>query len=75
MKKIISCSQAVFCTALSDRLQNRGKGLNRLDYINMKTGEDSRTVVCYKQDSQDRGLCINFCPWCGFKFDWEKGWK
>ena len=24
----------------------------------------------YKQDAKDKGLMLNYCPWCGEKIDW-----
>lgn len=62
------CEGEILCTALNDRLNDgnaRGKGLSGVDLMNLRTMKTSFIGVCYKRSSKDRGLMINFCPWCG----------
>ena len=71
--KRIKCSPEGFCDALWDRLDDdnsRRKGMSALVLMNMKTGEDRTAGVVWRKDSKDRGLLLNFCPWCGEGIDW-----
>jgi hypothetical protein len=52
------------CPSLSSRL-GESKGLVFIKVINLKTGIERELGIAYKTDAKDRGLLINFCPFCG----------
>ena len=45
----------------------RGKGLNWLQLMNIETSQRTRDFIFYKDKTTSKGVCINFCPWCGEK--------
>lgn len=59
------------CRALADEVElygnaGRGKGIFKLAYTDMSTGEPSRTMFGIKTAKHPKGgLLFNFCPWCG----------
>jgi hypothetical protein len=52
------------CQSLSERLGN-SKGFVNIRVINVKTGIERELGIAYKINAKDRGLLINFCPFCG----------
>ncbi|MFA5518832.1 MAG: hypothetical protein WDA74_06195 [Spirochaetota bacterium] len=67
-----------FCDPLLDRLEvngYRGKGFSRVLIV---TREDLYKAVCepavvgikYTIGAKDRGLMLNYCPFCGTELDW-----
>lgn len=59
--------RAQFCHAMEPRLQGGmySKGINAGHMMNFKTGEDLDPLVVYKTSAGDKGLVLNYCPWCG----------
>ena len=77
-KKFKKCSKKAFCSSLVKRLQEpnaRKKGLVPIQVMNMKTTEMSIIGVAYKMDARDKGVMINYCPWCGEKVLFEDEFK
>jgi exosome complex RNA-binding protein Csl4 len=64
---VLKCDGSkVFCQSLSDRLgDGHSKGLNYLDILNFRTGEHLDPIISYKVAANDKGVVINFCPFCG----------
>ena len=40
------------------------KGLIQVNTLNMITGKEGGLGVKYSTKSSDRGLMLNYCPWC-----------
>ena len=58
------CTEEKFCSGLGERLGHRG--LVQGSFLNMKTGQPFWGPPMFQKDKKDRGLILNFCPWCGF---------
>lgn len=59
-----------FCSALGERLEDgHKKGINSMAVMNLMTGDECPSLIVYKTSSHDRGLVLNFCPWCGKKLN------
>jgi hypothetical protein len=55
-----------FCDMLNERLgDGHSKGLNYNHVVNFRTGADLDPIVSYRTSANDKGLLLNFCPWCG----------
>jgi hypothetical protein len=64
----MKCHQDGCCYPLGSRLIDTGKGFKPLYTIQMNSGPSAETRffgVVYKKSQSDRGLLINFCPFCG----------
>jgi len=49
-----------------DQLANAHKrGLTTIVLMNRKTGKDRLAGVAYRKGPNDKGLMLNYCPWCG----------
>lgn len=60
---------------MADRLDARNanrRGLSSLVLFNIKTGKSALIGVGYRRARGDKGLMLNFCPWCGAKILWDK---
>lgn len=67
------CDEQNFCPTLRERLQfHKSKGLVEIAYMNMDTGKITAVLVGYKQKPSEPGLLLNFCPWCGYKFEFQE---
>jgi hypothetical protein len=58
------------CKTLDSKFNDYGtkqKGLGFLQLTNLKSMSRSRDYAIYRMDSKDKGLVLNFCPWCGEK--------
>ena len=56
------------CRFLDERMdyfQNKSKGFRYAQFRNMNTHERTRDLVSYHMSSQDKGLVLNYCPFCG----------
>jgi hypothetical protein len=57
---------AVICPTLRKRLGNgHQKGFNQLLMMNFSTGEEGPPLLAYKSTATDRGIILNYCPFCG----------
>ena len=66
------CDEKSLCTFLSDRIDGRGlgtrsKGFHILTTLNLKSKKERFFGVTYKSSGKDKGLMINWCPFCGGK--------
>ena len=68
------CTEDGFCLWLLERCQTKQtgkkitKGFVKYDYVDMDTGEKRGSIVFYTKGSDDSGMALNFCPFCGFSF-------
>ena len=66
------CDENYFCKALLARCQetmnNSVKGFIKHDFMEMKTGEETGSIIAYSKGKGDKGLALNYCPFCGFSF-------
>ena len=53
------------------------RGFNSVTVINIKTGKSRLIGVryCLTAKSKDRGIMLNFCPWCGEDLQWWESSK
>lgn len=62
--------RAIICPTLGKRLGYAySKGLGLQPVMNIKTGADCDPILLYKTSRTDKGLILNFCPWCGVKLN------
>jgi len=63
------CNADGLCEFMKDRVcgsyPERKKGFLLLQVLNVKLNEIVSTGVVYKATPQDKGLVVNYCPWCG----------
>lgn len=50
----------------------RKKGVNLWDYVDIHTGETSRTIIGVKSEKYKNGLAFNCCPYCAVKFPYAE---
>ena len=71
------CNEEGFCRWLLERCQTeltfKGKkvtlkGLVKYNYLDLNTGDNRGSIVFYTKGSEDSGMALNFCPFCGFSF-------
>lgn len=60
------CTKKSYCALMRSMLSepNR-KGIAAVQVANLTTGKVRIAGVAYKRSEKDRGLFLNFCPWCG----------
>lgn len=61
------CNDKQWCKWLDERLNDgyHGKGFCAVDVVHHETGTVSSYGVRYRTSSKDKGLMLNFCPFCG----------
>jgi hypothetical protein len=64
----VKCSKKGWCSPLdtmaTDLNERRGGGLCEAVMLNFK--DEGRVYkMMYRRSAKDRGLFLNFCPWCG----------
>jgi hypothetical protein len=63
------CRQGKWCSSMADRLDevnSTTKGISELVLMNLRTGKDEKPIgIVFKKRAADRGLMLNYCPWCG----------
>ena len=47
------------------------KGLSVLNLMNFATGEEAVGGIIYSTGRGDRGVLLNFCPWCGARIGYS----
>lgn len=66
------CDENSFCSALLARCQGAWtgsvKGFIKHDFMDMETGKETGSIISYSKGKGDKGLALNFCPFCGFSF-------
>lgn len=58
------CNESECCKPLAERLGD-GKGFNALFTFNDDEKKQRFLGVAYKRSAKDRGLLLNWCPFCG----------
>jgi hypothetical protein len=59
------CSLKKWCGHLASVMTDANrKGINPVRVVNSK-GEFKIYGIAFKKTEKDRGLCFNFCPFCG----------
>ena len=72
------CQVGKYCNSLRDRIQesnSRQKGIVPINIITLTSHEITHVGLCYKQSSKDKGLMLNYCPFCGQKIIDTKKWS
>lgn len=60
------CNETAMCSSLLNRLEDgRRKGFEALHTTNLETDEERFLGVVYRTSVKDRGLMLNWCPFCG----------
>lgn len=66
------CTEDNICKWLNERCQEIRpggvKGFIKTSYMNIQTDEPAGMVVFYSTGRKDKGMALNFCPFCGFSF-------
>lgn len=70
MKKVSKCVFGKgYCPTMDERLEPsdglRGRGFLVLNIMNFIHGTSQVFGVVYKASAKDRGVILNFCPFCG----------
>lgn len=71
----MSCSREAFCKALDDRIEGtneKRKGFQSVEVVNLAEVKTETIGVAYRLSAKDKGLMLNFCPFCGEKILWRK---
>jgi hypothetical protein len=50
----------------------RYKGLQHFLLFNIKTGKSRYAGIVYRKKANDKGIMLNFCPWCGAEIQFWK---
>jgi len=61
-------SETTLCKRMEESVEGpnpRGKGLKEYILTNVKTGKRRWACIAYHTSAKDRGVAMNFCPWCG----------
>ena len=56
------------CDRLAEYVENpnpKGKGMKEFILTNFETGQKRWAFIAYTKSAKDRGVIMNFCPWCG----------
>ncbi len=66
MAKYRKCSRTTLCQAMLSRADyGSRRGLRLITVLNLKTHKERFGGICHHLNAQDKGLMVNFCPWCG----------
>lgn len=61
------------CPELARQIDDNTRGFDSVTAINMKAGTSRFIGYRYKQRAKDKGVMLNFCPWCGASLQfWER---
>lgn len=67
----VLCGPDSICNALDSRIEGANyettKGFCSVHVINTKTGKTRFFGVAYKERKADKGVMLNYCPFCGQK--------
>jgi len=67
MAEIIRCNDKNVCPALQERLVESGRGFYSIDTVSIHHNRTKFQGVAYKKSGKDKGLMLNWCPFCGGK--------
>jgi hypothetical protein len=65
------CNAKGYCKWLLERCESfdhKRKGLLISNLINLDTHKLTGSLLTYSTGRKDRGLVVNYCPFCGFSF-------
>ena len=74
----VKCSLKRCCPTMVKNINHESRrGLNGVTAINARTGEtrDIGIRYCLTDRSKDKGIMLNFCPWCGGDLQWWESSK
>ena len=74
----LRCSLKRCCPTMVRNINHKSRrGLNGVTVINTRTGEtrDIGIRYCLTGKSNDKGVMLNFCPWCGESLQWWESSK
>lgn len=60
------------CLGLTECLEDpysHTKGINTIELTNFDTGKTRSVLLIRSGKHTKKGLCCNFCPWCGVKME------
>lgn len=66
----MSCNKEDFCLGLQKyvNFDDNYRGIKAQELMNLNTGEiTDRLIVYYRLNKKDKGVCFNYCPYCGFE--------
>lgn len=73
-KNFRPCDGKDYCKALADRIQPaHSKGFALLSIVNLGRAMKSWGFLVYKKSPSDRGIVLNYCPFCGKALYNERG--
>ena len=75
MKRVAKCSEKQWCSTMSERISDKRHGFENVNLLNLKTGIMRNIGLRYRLSGKDRGLMLNFCPWCGADIRYFKSEK
>lgn len=61
------CNANGCCNHLAERLGDGGKGFHAFHTVKRDSNEARFLGVAYKTSAKDKGLLLNWCPFCGGK--------
>lgn len=72
------CTRESWCSALAERIRYSGeriiRGFYAIQTVDLTsdgpTLEPKTIGIAYRESAKDRGLMLNFCPFCGTPIDW-----
>lgn len=70
---VVKCCHPTFCEQLESYFNTFGRrGFASVTTINIKEGKTRLIGVryCDTNKSSDKGVMLNFCPWCGANLQW-----
>ena len=59
------CNESNICEHLKSRIVDGGRGLYATHVLNVNEAKTELLGVAYRENKKDKGLMINYCPWCG----------
>lgn len=58
-----------WCEGMTENLDEMAnahkRGLTTIVLMNLSTGNERLAGVAYRKGPKDKGLMLNYCPWCG----------
>ena len=63
------------CKMMDKRIESvdgHRRGINQWNYINLNSGDATRTVVGIVTKGEKSGVAFNFCPFCGVEYPYSE---
>jgi hypothetical protein len=66
------CNKKSWCSSMAKiaepgAMKGMPAGVRIAQFFSLSTGKPTRTLIVLKKSKTDRGVVLNFCPWCGAK--------